>query len=73
MKQIFPSLVLRAHNSEDSGIFNLFIWDREGYCIHHQGLQFRSKVTSWQGHAAYLFRLDVKTYLFFEIRVQYVL
>ena len=30
---------LRAHNSEDSGIFDLFIQDREGCCVYYQRLQ----------------------------------
>ena len=39
MVQRLPPSVLRAHNSEDSGIFDLFIQNREGCCIDYQRLQ----------------------------------
>ena len=35
MVQRLPPSVLRAHNSEDSGIFDLFIQNREGCCIDY--------------------------------------
>ena len=34
VQRLQPS-VLRAHNSEDSGIFDLFIQNREGCCIDY--------------------------------------
>ena len=37
--QSLPLSVLRAHNSEGSGIFDLFIQNREGCCIDYQRLQ----------------------------------
>ena len=35
MGQRLQPSVLRAHNSEDSGIFDLFIQNREGCCIDY--------------------------------------
>ena len=35
MVQSLPSSVLRALNSEDSGIFDLFVHEREGRCVYY--------------------------------------